>query len=79
MFMELFVEVDIICFNCLGVGCLICKGIGWIEVLGVGMVYLNVLKMFGVDLEVYGGFVFGLGLDWFVMFKYGVEDICDFY
>lgn len=52
---------------------------GWIEVLGVGMVYFYVLEMFGIDLEEYGGFVFGLGLDCFVMLKYGVDDICNFY
>ncbi|WP_338432238.1 phenylalanine--tRNA ligase subunit alpha [Limosilactobacillus fermentum] len=78
-FTEPSVEADITCFNCLGAGCSICKGTGWIEVLGAGMVHPNVLKMSGVDPEVYGGFAFGLGPDRFAMLKYGVEDIRDFY
>ena len=72
-------EADVTCFNCLGKGCAICKGTGWIEVLGAGMVHPNVLKMSGVDPDVYGGFAFGLGPDRFAMIKYGVEDIRDFY
>ena len=78
-FTEPSVEADVTCFNCLGKGCAICKGNGWIEVLGAGMVHLNVLKMSGVDPDVYGGFAFGLGPDRFAMIKYGVEDIRDFY
>ena len=50
-----------------------------IEVLGAGMVHPNVLRMAGVDPEVYGGFAFGLGPDRFAMLKYGVEDIRNFY
>lgn len=79
LFMELLVEVDVSCFKCGGVGCNVCKYIGWIEILGVGMVYLNVLKMLGIDLEEYLGFVFGFGLDCVVMLWYGVNDICNFY
>lgn len=78
-FTEPSVEADVTCFNCLGKGCAICKGNGWIEVLGAGMVHPNVLKMSGVDPDVYGGFAFGLGPDRFAMVKYGVEDIRDFY
>lgn len=78
-FTEPSVEADVTCFNCLGKGCAICKGNGWIEVLGAGMVHPNVLKMSGVDSDVYGGFAFGLGPDRFAMIKYGVEDIRDFY
>lgn len=78
-FTEPSVEADVTCFNCLGKGCAICKGNGWIEVLGAGMVHPNVLKMSGVDHDVYGGFAFGLGPDRFAMIKYGVEDIRDFY
>ena len=77
-FTEPSVEADVTCFNCLGKGCAICKGTGWIEVLGAGMVHPNVLKMSGVDPDVYGGFAFGLGPDRFAMIKYGVEDIRDF-
>lgn len=78
-FTEPSVEADVTCFNCLGKGCAICKGNGWIEVLGAGMVHPNVLKMSGVNPDVYGGFAFGLGPDRFAMIKYGVEDIRDFY
>lgn len=55
------------------------EDIKWIEVLGAGMVHPNVLKMAGVDSEVYGGFAFGLGPDRFAMLKYGVDDIRNFY
>lgn len=78
-FTEPSVEADITCFNCNGKGCDVCKGTGWIEVLGAGMVHPNVLKMAGVDSNVYGGFAFGVGPDRFAMLKYGVDDIRDFY
>ena len=78
-FTEPSVEADITCFNCLGKGCAICKPSGWIEVLGAGMVHPNVLKMSGVDPEVYGVFAFGLGPDRFAILKYGVDDIRNFY
>lgn len=78
-FTEPSVEADITCFNCHGQGCSICKQTGWIEALGAGMVHPNVLKMSGVDPEVYGGFAFGLGPGRFAMLKYGVEDIRNFY
>ena len=55
------------------------EDIEWIEVLGAGMVHPNVLRMAGVDPEVYGGFALGLGPDRFAMLKYGVEDIRNFY
>jgi len=55
------------------------EDIEWIEVLGACMVHPNVLRMAGVDPEVYGGFAFGLGPDRFAMLKYGVEDIRNFY
>jgi len=78
-FTEPSVEADITCFNCGGKGCAVCKHTGWIEVLGAGMVHPNVLKMAGVDSDIYGGFAFGLGPDRFAMLKYGVDDIRNFY
>ena len=48
------------------------KHTGWIEVLGAGMVHPNVLRMAGVDTEVYGGFAFGLGPDRFAMLRYAL-------
>ncbi|MFC2694412.1 MAG: phenylalanine--tRNA ligase subunit alpha [Lactobacillus sp.] len=78
-FTEPSVEMDVSCFKCNGKGCPVCKYTGWIEVLGAGMVHPNVLENAGVDSKVYGGFAFGLGLDRFVILKYGVSDIRDFY
>ncbi|MCC7667484.1 phenylalanine--tRNA ligase subunit alpha [Liquorilactobacillus satsumensis] len=78
-FTEPSVEVDVSCFKCDGQGCAVCKQTGWIEVLGAGMVHPNVLKMGGIDADVYGGFAFGLGPDRFAMLKYGVDDIREFY
>lgn len=43
------------------------------------MVYLNVLCNVGIDLECYTGFVFGLGVERFVMLCYGVNDLCVFF
>lgn len=78
-FTEPSVEMDVSCFKCDGKGCPVCKYTGWIEVLGAGMVHPNVLENAGVDSKTYGGFAFGLGLDRFVILKYGVSDIRDFY
>lgn len=78
-FTEPSAEVDVSCFKCGGKGCAVCKYTGWIETLGAGMVHPNVLKMAGIDPEVYSGFAFGLGPDRFAMLKYGVNDIREFY
>ena len=78
-FTEPSVEVDATCFKCGGKGCPLCKQTGWIEVLGAGMVHPNVLKMSGYDPEKYQGFAFGVGLDRFAMFRYGITDIRTIY
>ncbi len=78
-FTEPSVEVDVTCFKCGGKGCPLCKQTGWIEVLGAGMVHPNVLAMCGYDPEKYQGFAFGVGLDRFAMFKYGITDIRTIY
>ncbi|MFV0499140.1 MAG: phenylalanine--tRNA ligase subunit alpha [Bacilli bacterium] len=78
-FTEPSLEVDVDCFNCNGSGCNICKNTGWIEVLGAGMVHPEVLKMTGYDSKKYSGFAFGLGIERFVMLKYKIKDIRDFY
>ena len=78
-FTEPSVEVDVTCFKCGGKGCPLCKQTGWIEVLGAGMVHPNVLSMCGYDPEKYQGFAFGLGLDRFAMFRYGITDIRTIY
>lgn len=78
-FTEPSVEVDVSCFKCGGEGCSVCKHTGWIEILGAGMVHPNVLKMSGIDPEIYSGFAFGLGPDRIAMLRYGVNDIRNFY
>ncbi len=78
-FTEPSLEVDVDCFNCNGHGCNICKNTGWIEVLGAGMIHPEVLRMSGYDSDKYSGFAFGLGVERFVMLKYKVSDIRDFY
>ena len=74
-FTEPSAEMDISCFKCHGKGCSMCKGEGWIEVLGCGMVHPNVLRICGIDPEVYSGFAFGLGTDRMAMWRYGVSDL----
>ncbi|MEC6747816.1 phenylalanine--tRNA ligase subunit alpha [Marinilactibacillus sp. XAAS-LB27] len=78
-FTEPSVEVDVSCFKCGGEGCNVCKQTGWIEILGAGMTHPEVLRMSGVDPEIYGGFAFGMGPDRIAMLKYGVDDIRNFY
>lgn len=68
LFIEFFVEVDV-----MG------KNGKWLEVLGCGMVYLNVLCNVGIDLEIYFGFVFGMGMECLIMLCYGVIDLCLFF
>jgi len=63
------------CFVCKGKGCATCKGTGWIEMGGAGIIHPNVLKMAGIDSKEWMGFAFGLGLDRWVMAKYGIDDI----
>ncbi len=74
-FTEPSAEVDVSCFACGGKGCAMCKGEGWIEILGAGMVHPKVLRVGGIDPEVYSGFAFGLGLERIAMFKYGIDDL----
>ncbi len=54
------------------------KGDGWLEMLGMGMIHPNVLKMAGIDPEVYKGFAWGGGIDRLVMLKYGLTDVRNF-
>ncbi len=68
-------DVAISCVLCDGRGCRVCKESGWVEVMGCGMVHPDVLRNGGIDPERYTGWAFGLGLDRFVMMRYGVNDI----
>ncbi len=74
-FTEPSAEVDVSCFKCGGKGCRFCKGEGWIEILGCGMVHPKVLKMSGIDPEVYSGFAFGVGLERITLLKYEIDDM----
>lgn len=58
--------------------CRVCSNERWIELLGCGMIHPNVLKMAGVDPEVYTGFAWGCGVERLVMMKYNIEDIRHF-
>jgi phenylalanyl-tRNA synthetase alpha chain len=40
-----------------------------------GMVHPNVLKMSGIDPDVYSGFAFGIGLTRLAMMKFKINDI----
>ncbi len=51
------------------------KGTGWLEVLGCGMIHPNVLKLAGIDPEVYSGFAWGVGIERLIMLKYDIDDI----
>jgi phenylalanyl-tRNA synthetase alpha chain len=51
----------------------------WLEVLGAGMVHPAVLENVGYDSRKVSGFAFGLGVERFVMLKYGISNIHLFY
>lgn len=51
----------------------------WLEVLGCGMVHPNVLRNVGIDVEVYSGFAFGMGIERLTMLRYGVTDLRAFF
>lgn len=74
-FTEPSAEVDVSCWGCGGTGCRICKGEGWIEILGAGMVHPNVLRVCGINPDVYSGFAFGLGIERIAMGKFGIDDM----
>lgn len=74
-FTEPSYEMDARCPFCGGKGCHTCGGSGWLELCPCGMIHPNVLKMAGVDPEVYNGFAFGLGFDRLVMIRTNLDDI----
>lgn len=77
-FTEPSFEFALSCPFCQKAGCNVCSYSGWIELLGCGMIHPNVLKMAGIDPEVYTGFAWGGGVERLVMMKYGIEDIRHF-
>lgn len=74
-FTEPSAEVDVSCWTCSGRGCRVCKNSGWIEILGAGMVHPKVLKMSGINPEVYSGFAFGIGVDRTAMGRFYIDDM----
>lgn len=73
-FVEPGIEIDASCPFCT-TGCSICKYTRWIELMGAGMVHPNVLKMSGIDPEIYSGFAWGFGIERLAMIKYGITDV----
>jgi phenylalanyl-tRNA synthetase alpha chain len=55
------------------------QGSDWLEILGCGMVHPNVLRLSGIDPDVWQGFAWGLGVDRMAMLKYGVPDLRDMF
>lgn len=74
-FTEPSAEVDVSCWTCGGKGCRVCKNEGWIEILGAGMVHPKVLKVCGIDPEIYSGFAFGLGAERTAMGRFSIDDL----
>lgn len=75
-FTEPSAEVDVLCFNCHGKGCSECNNTGWsMELLGCGMVHPNVLRVCGIDPEIYSGFAFGMGIDRITMLRHKINNI----
>lgn len=74
-FVEPGFELDIKCLICGGDGCPTCKNSGWLELCPCGMIHPEVLKMGGIDPELYSGFAFGIGLTRMAMMKYKINDI----
>ena len=77
-FTEPSFEFALSCPFCQKKGCSICSYTGWIELLGCGMIHPNVLKMAGIDPNVYTGYAWGGGIERLVMMKYGIEDVRHF-
>ena len=74
-FTEPSCEMDIQCYKCKGKGCPTCKGEGWIELLGAGMIHPKVLRMSGIDPDVYSGWAFGFGLERMAMARFKISDL----
>jgi len=77
-FTEPSFEFALSCPFCKKKGCNVCSYSGWIELLGCGMIHPAVLKLAGIDPEMYTGFAWGGGIERLVMMKYGIEDIRHF-
>src|SRR3989344_6844533 len=74
-FTEPSFEFMLSCPFCNKAGCNVCSYSGWVELTGCGMLNPNVLKMAGIDPEIYTGFAWGVGIDRLVMMKQNIEDV----
>ena len=63
------------CQVCGGAGCRVCNQNGWIEVAPGGVIQPNVLRSANLDPDVWTGFYTNIGLDRFVMMRYGIDDV----
>lgn len=77
-FTEPSFEFALSCPFCQKAGCPVCSYSGWIELLGCGLINPNVMRMAGIDPNVYTGFAWGGGLERLVMMKHDIEDIRHF-
>jgi phenylalanyl-tRNA synthetase alpha chain len=50
----------------------------WVELGGAGLIHPNILERYGIDIERYSGFAFGLGVERIPMMAYGVDDLRQF-
>ena len=74
-FVEPGFEIDMQCQVCMGQGCPVCHQTGWIEVMPGGSPHPNVLRVAGLDPDVWSGFYINIGLDRLVMMRYGIDDV----
>ncbi len=77
-FVEPGAGIDGQCIFCQGQGCSVCGGVGWLELGGAGMIHPKVLKMGGIDPNIYTGIAWGPGLERILMLKLGVDDLRKF-
>ncbi len=50
----------------------------WVELGGAGLIHPNILESFGIDINEFSGFAFGLGVERIPMMAYGVDDLRNF-
>ena len=74
-FVEPGFEIDMQCQVCMGRGCAVCHHSGWIEVMPGGSPHPNVLRVAGLDPDIWSGFYINIGLDRLVMMRYGIDDV----
>ena len=78
-FTEPSAEMDVQCYACGGRGitdgCRVCKDTAWVELLGCGMVHPNVLRMSGIDPDIYSGWAFGMGIDRIAAQRFNIPDL----